>query len=206
MIISCLDPQKASGSDDSNHHMVIATANTICRLLCKLFNLSLRKKCFPSFWKLASVTAVFKKSVKSITSNYRPISLLSCVSRIFERTVFKYVFSHISGHKYKHKHQSGFLTGYSTSHQLVEIYYCIMTAFENQTPLTLTFFDVSNAFDHVWIRGLFINLSIVNFKNLNNLLIDILSNSTFQIIMLYTLFIKPQIMNLNNEIKLNLSY
>jgi hypothetical protein len=81
-----------------------------------------------------------------------------------------------------------------------------MTAFENQTPLTLTFCDVSNAFDHVWIRGLFINLSIVNFKNLNNLLIDVLSNFTFQIIMLYTLFIKPQIKNLNNEIKLNLSY
>ena len=160
--------------------MVIATANTICRLHCKLFNLSLRKKCVPSFWKLANVTAVFKKSDKSITSNNRTISLLSCVSIIFERTVFKYVFSHISGHKYKHKHQSGFLTGYSTSHQLVEIYYCIMTAFENQTPLTLTFFDVSNAFDHVWIRGLFINLSIVNFKNLNNLLIDKLSNSIFK--------------------------
>ena len=30
----------------------------------------------------------------------------------------------------------------------------IMTAFENQTPLTLTFCDVSKAFDHVWIRGL----------------------------------------------------
>jgi hypothetical protein len=42
-------------------------------------------------WKPANVTAVFKKSDKSITSYYRPISLFSCVSRIFERTVFKYV-------------------------------------------------------------------------------------------------------------------
>ena len=100
LIISCLNPQKASGPDDINHCMVISTENTICCPLCKLFNLSLRKKCFPSFWKLASVTAVFKKSVKSITSNYRPISLLSCVSKIFERTVFKYVFNHISGQVY----------------------------------------------------------------------------------------------------------
>jgi hypothetical protein len=44
-------------------------------------------------------------------------------------------------HKYIHKLQSGFLPGYSTSHQLVEIYHCIMTAFENQTPLSLTFCD-----------------------------------------------------------------
>jgi hypothetical protein len=43
-------------------------------------------------------------------------------------------------HKYIHKLQSGFLLGYSTSHQLVEIYHCIMTAFENQTPLSLTFY------------------------------------------------------------------
>ena len=129
LIISCLDPQKAFGTDDINHRMVIASEHSICPPLCKLFNLSLRKIWFPSFWKLAYVTAVFKKSDKSITSNYRPISLFSCVSRIFERTVFKYVL--ISRHKYIHKLQSGFITGYSTSHQLVEIYHCIMTTFEN---------------------------------------------------------------------------
>ena len=91
MIISCLDPQKESGTHAINHRMVIAREHYICRPLCKLFNLSLRKILFPSFWKLANVTAVFKKSDKSITSNYRPISLFCCVSRIFERTVFKYV-------------------------------------------------------------------------------------------------------------------
>jgi hypothetical protein len=80
-----------------------------------------------------------------------------------ERTVFKYVFNHISGHKNIHKLQSGFLTGYSTSHQLVEIYHCIMTAFENQTPLTLTFCDVSKVFDHVWIRGLIYKLISVTY-------------------------------------------
>ena len=127
-IISCLDPQKASGPDDINHRMVIVTENTICRPLCKLFNLSLRKKCFPSFWKLANVTAVFKKSVKSITSNYRTISLLSCVSRIFERTVFKYVFYHISGHKYIHKLQwlSHWIFHFTSTSWNIPLYYdCI---------------------------------------------------------------------------------
>jgi hypothetical protein len=153
-IISCLDPQKASGSDDISYHMLIATKNTICRPLSKLFNLSLRKQCFPSFWELANVIAVFKKSDKSIASNYRPISLLSCVSKIYQTTVFKYVFNHILRHKYIHKLQSGFLPAYSTTHQLVEINHCIMTAFENQTPLSLTFCDVSKEFDRVWVRGL----------------------------------------------------
>ena len=120
-IISCLDPQKAYGTVDISHRMLIATKNTICRPLCKLFNLSLRKKFFLSFWKLANVIAVYKKSDKSIASNYRSISLLSCVSKMFERTVFKYVFNHILRYKYIHKLQSGFLPGYSTSHQLVEM-------------------------------------------------------------------------------------
>jgi hypothetical protein len=48
-IFSCLDPKKASGSDDISHRMLIATKNTICRPLCKLFNLSLRKKIFRRF-------------------------------------------------------------------------------------------------------------------------------------------------------------
>ena len=81
--ISCLDPQKASGPDDISHRMLIANTNTICSPLCKLFNLYLRKKCFSSFWKLANVIAVFR--------NYRSISLLICVGKMFERTVFKYV-------------------------------------------------------------------------------------------------------------------
>jgi hypothetical protein len=59
-----------------------------------------------------------------------------------DNIVFKYVFNQILRHKYIHKLQSGFLPGYSTSHQLVEIYHSIMTAFENQTPLSLTFCDV----------------------------------------------------------------
>ena len=80
----CLDPRKASGPDDISHRMLIATKNTFCRPLCKLFNLSLRKKCFPSFWKLANVIAVFKKSDKSIASNYRPISLFSCISKLLK--------------------------------------------------------------------------------------------------------------------------
>ena len=67
-------------------------------------------------------------------------------------------FNHILRHEYIHKLHSGFLPEYSTSNQLVEIYHCIMTAFENQTPLSLTFCDVRKAFDRVWIRGLIYKL------------------------------------------------
>jgi hypothetical protein len=50
------------------------------------------------------------------------------------------------------------LASFQNDHQLVEIYHCIMTGFENQTPLTLTFCDVSKAFDRFWNRGLIYKL------------------------------------------------
>jgi hypothetical protein len=54
-----------------------------------LFNLSLSKSEFPTQWKIASVLPLFKKGDKSLISNYRPISLLSAVGKVFERIVFK---------------------------------------------------------------------------------------------------------------------
>jgi hypothetical protein len=58
-IISCLDPQKASGPDDISHRMLIATKNTICRPR-ELFNLSLRKKCFRLFGNLLTLQQFLK--------------------------------------------------------------------------------------------------------------------------------------------------
>jgi hypothetical protein len=83
-IISCLDPQTASGPDDISHRVLIATKNTICRPLYELFNLSLRKKCFPSFWKLANITAVYflnltNRSLRTIDQYRFLVALVKCL-------------------------------------------------------------------------------------------------------------------------------
>jgi hypothetical protein len=53
---------------------------------------------------------------------------------------------------------SGFIPGYSTTHQLVELYHNILLALDNKEMTRITFADVSNAFDRVWIRGLILKL------------------------------------------------
>ena len=59
-----------------------------CKPLCLLFNKSLRLKKYPRSWKIAHMIPLFKNGDKAFPSNYRPISLLSCVSKIFEKKLY----------------------------------------------------------------------------------------------------------------------
>jgi hypothetical protein len=82
----------------------------ISKPLCMLFNESLHQNIFPTDWKLAHVIPLFKAGDKSFPSNYRPVSLLSCVSNLLEKIVFKHIFNHLQGNKLLCKFQSGKFT------------------------------------------------------------------------------------------------
>jgi hypothetical protein len=60
------------------------------------FNKSLSYCKVPSSWKEAHVTAIFKKGDASLANNYRPISLISTIEKVFERLIFKHVFNHLN--------------------------------------------------------------------------------------------------------------
>jgi hypothetical protein len=92
-VISNISMNKAVGPDTISHKMLKLTAKTVSKPLCILFNRSLSEKIFPQYWKVAHVLPLFKKDDPSIVSNYRPVSLLSCVSKIMERVIFKYVYN-----------------------------------------------------------------------------------------------------------------
>ena len=116
-ILKSLQIGKASGGDFISHQMLKNTADTVYfKPLEYIFNHSRRISKYPSCWKIANVLSLFKKGDKSIASNYRPIALLSCVVKVFERIVFKYIYNYMLEHKLLYKFQSGFVSGHSTSH------------------------------------------------------------------------------------------
>ena len=121
-----------------------------------LFNLSLRLHTYPSLWKLAHVTPIFKKGDKSVASNYRLISLISCVGKSFERISFKHVI--LDSNSLIYKYQSGFLPGHSTVHHLIESIHNTRLALENFETSCQVFYDISKAFDRVWHRGLLLKM------------------------------------------------
>ena len=112
--------------DFISHQMLKNTADTVYLPLKYIFNHSLRILKYPSCWKIANVLSLFKKG-----ANYRPIALLSCVGKVFERIVFKYIYNYMFEHKLLYKFHSGFVSGHSTSHQLIELYHTICIALEN---------------------------------------------------------------------------
>ena len=90
MVMTNLDSSKASGPDCIP---VVVLKN--CEP--KLFNICLKESCFPDCWKVSSVVPVFKNvRERSTAKNYRPVSLLSVVSKVFEKLVNNVAFFVIS--------------------------------------------------------------------------------------------------------------
>jgi hypothetical protein len=96
----------------------------------------------------------FKKDGKNSPSNYRPISLLSCVGKVMERVVYKYIYNYINEHSLLYSYQSGFLPGHSTVYQLLEIYHNIYKNIDSRLSSIIIFCDISKTFDRVWHKAL----------------------------------------------------
>ena len=181
-LIKSLPANKASSPDDVNHRLLKHVSETIAEPLQILFNMSLEKCIFPSQWKMARVLPLFKKGDKSVPSNYRPISLLSCLGKLFERLAFKHLHNHFNKHKLLCKYQSGFLPGHSTVHQLIEIYHQICRSLDQHDFFRMDFCDVSKAVDRVWHSGLIYKLNQYGIKgNLLRWINDYLSDRSQQV-------------------------
>ena len=84
--------------------------------LSRLINLSFKVGIFPDILKIAKITPLHKKECKLNFKNYRPISLLSVLSKMFEKTIYTRIYSYLIFDK-----QFGFCSNYSTSHALISI-------------------------------------------------------------------------------------
>ena len=125
-----------------------------------VFNNIMRTSNFPILWKLANVTPVFKKNDKRTIKNYRPISLLPLISKIFEKILFNRLYKHLTNNNLITPNQSGFRPGDSPINQLLylgsEIYESC-ECYDNH-KVRAVFFDTSKAFDKFWHQGLMFKL------------------------------------------------
>ena len=85
-ITSSLSSSKASGPNSIPYRILFLLKNKISKQLADFFNLTFMTGIFPSVLKIAKVVHVFKKYSKLVYSNYRPISLLSNIEKILEKS------------------------------------------------------------------------------------------------------------------------
>ena len=153
-----LDPNKTPGPDGFHPRILKECAKELAPSLCALFNKSLRLGRLPSEWKHANVTPVFKKGVKSAIPNYRPISLLSIVSKVCERCVLNQLLPSIC--ELLSSLQHGFVSGRSCVTQLLSVLQELGAALDTGQETDVIYLDFSKAFDSVPHRRLLHKLSL----------------------------------------------
>ena len=150
-----LDLSKASGPDCIPVVVLKNCEPELSFILAELFNKCLKESCFPDCWKVSLVVPVFKNvGERSTAKNYRPFSLLSVVSEVFEKLVNNRIVDHLEKCGLFSDLQYGFRSSRSTADLLTVVSDRIASAFNSSGATRAVARDRSEAFDRVWHAGL----------------------------------------------------
>lgn len=142
-----LDTNKGPGPDLIPPVFLKTCSSQLVEPLHLIFNKSLSSGVFPTKWKLAHITPVHKKGDLSNVANYRPISILSAIGKLFESMVQKTIHYHLK--PLFDPCQHGFLPGRSTTSNLFGYVGDISGAVEDKFEVHAIYTDFSKAFDVV---------------------------------------------------------
>ena len=137
------------GWDNVSSKVVKNAYQYFVRPLVHILNISLMNGHVPRELKIARVMPIFKSGDKKIISNYRPVSVLPCFSKILEKLVYKRMINFITKYDILYKYQFGFREKHGTSLALSFLIDNIVSAHEKGQCVLGIFIDFSKAFDTV---------------------------------------------------------
>jgi len=140
---------KACGADNITSNDLKLHKQISIESLQSVIQCSLTTGKFPTDWKKAKVTAIYKKGCKSNCSNYRPISLLSIPSKILEHLICSQLTAHLREHNLQNEHQWGFRPSRSTEDVLLYLTEKWRKAIDSGKVVGVLFVDFKKAFDSV---------------------------------------------------------
>ena len=148
-LIDQLENNKATGLDKIPCKLFKLAVGIISPSLSCIFNRSIESGVFPDEWKSARVTHIFKKGVKTDPRNYRPISVLPVVAKIFEKAVYNQFYKFMSDNKLLCSSQSGFRSLHSTLTALLEATNSWSVNIDNSLLNGIISIDLKKAFDTI---------------------------------------------------------
>ena len=134
-----LNPNKAHGPDKISIRMIKICDKLLCKPSEMIFKSCFIKGKYPSVWKKANVVPVHKKENRQSLKNYRPISVLPILGKIFERIIYNNFFEYLTTSKLISDNQWGFKSGDSCVNQLLSITHEIYHSLDNGLEVRVVF-------------------------------------------------------------------
>lgn len=182
-IIKRLPKNKAPGVDNIDNKLIKNLPRKGIVQLMYIINAILRTGYFPEKWKSAIIVPIPKPN-KDLSNpiNYRPISLLSSLSKVIEKIILYRLKEIDKKLKILIEEQFGFREGHSTCHQVARIAHSIILNYNKDNVTSMALLDIEKAFDTVWINGIIHKLFKLKFPiYLIRLLKNYLENRKFHI-------------------------
>ena len=146
-LIKNLPLKTSSGHDNISNVLLKSIGDYLVTPLTKIFNDSIQLGIFPEIMKLADIVPLYKSKEKYLETNYRPISLLTTVSKLLEKIVYVRVYEFLNSSGQLYKSQYGFRSSHSCDHTVGEVVSRIVKSLEAGKISIAIFLDLSKAFD-----------------------------------------------------------
>ena len=144
-IINNLDTSKATQQGDIPTKIIKDNKDLFSYFISASFNNAVNKGVFPNELKQADIKPIYKKESRNEKENYRPISILPNLSKIFERCMYDQLKDHFD--KLLSKYQCGFRKGFSTQHCLLAMIEKLRKSLDSGGSSAALLTDLSKAFD-----------------------------------------------------------
>ena len=164
-IICALQVGKSSGHDEISAKILKWCLPYIIAPLVSIFNALMKLGSYPDVFKLAKVTALFKGGIESEADNYRPISVLPILNKVFEKVIHNQLIDFLSLHNVLSNQQFGFRRKHSTSHAVSCLHEKLIANFEKGEMSAVLFIDLKSAFDTIDIEILLKKIEHYGIRN-----------------------------------------
>ena len=173
----------STGPDDIHYQFLKHLPEPSLTVLLEIFNDLWITGNVPKIWKEATVIAIPKPGKDNADpSNYRPISLTSCVCKTMERMINSRLVWYLESNNLISPFQSGFRYGRSTNDHLVRLETFIRDTFIKKEHLVAVFFDLEKAYDTTWKYGILNDLHDLGLKGrLPSFISNFLSDREFKV-------------------------
>lgn len=177
-----INPKKAPGIDKITGKMLKELPEKCFKLITYIFNAIMRLQYYPANWKISEII-MFPKPGKdeSQVSSYRPISLLSILSKLFEKLMLKKLNPILEEIGIIPEHQFGFRQHHGTIEQVHRVVVPIKQALDEKKYCSAAFLDISQAFDKVWHEGLLLKLNQIIPGQFYRIISSYLSDRKFKV-------------------------